>query len=169
MDTLSDSASYTTMVKAAVLRDTSEGNYTSRVQVDGTVPFVFQKGETLLWLFPDAEYYQPRTKTSYQGQSSGASFRVTKGMYYRLGEFKGNPVANTQMTLLDSGMVAITDKHIYYAGDLKSLRVRFDKIISISPYSDGIAIQRDSVTRLDAFKTGDGWFTYNLVTMLARE
>lgn len=168
-DVLSDNAAHMSLVKAAVLRDVMDGKYDTRVRVDGTMPFNFQKSETLLWLFPDAEYCQPRTRTSYQGRSSGVSLRVAKGVYYRIGQFQGNPVANTQIALLDTGMVAITNKHLYFAGDFKSLRVRFDKVVSVTPYSDAIAIQRDDVTRLDIFKTGDGWFTYNLVMNLAKE
>jgi hypothetical protein len=50
---------------------------------------------------------------------------------------------------------------------MKSLRIRYDEIISISPYSDAIAIQRDNASELDVLQTNDGWFTYNLVKNLA--
>jgi hypothetical protein len=35
-------------------------------------------------------------------------------------------------------------------------------------YSDGIGIQRDAASaKPEVFKTGDGWFAYNLITNLA--
>jgi hypothetical protein len=47
--------------------------------------------------------------------------------------------------------------------------VAYDKIVSFTPYSDGIGIQRDAQTaKPQVFVTGDGWFTYNLIANLAK-
>jgi hypothetical protein len=57
---------------------------------------------------------------------------------------------------------------VYFASSLKSFRVRYEKIVAFTPYSDGIGIQRDATTaKPQAFLTGDGWFVYNLVTNVA--
>jgi len=48
--------------------------------------------------------------------------------------------------------------------------VPYSKIVSFTPYSDGIGIQRDAASaKPQTFVTGDGWFIYNLVVNLARE
>lgn len=166
--TLYDNPSYLRLVQAAVLRDIVEGRVPARVNVSGNLPFNFQKSESLVWLFQDVEYLQPRTKTTYQGSTQGVSIRVAKGLYFRTGQFTGNPIVNTQITPIDIGILAATTKHIYIAGDTKSLRARYDKIITFIPYNDGISVQRDSVTRPDIFRTGDGWFIYNLLMNLAQ-
>ena len=60
-------------------------------------------------------------------------------------------------------MLRLTTTHIHFAGGRKRFRVRYDKIVSFDPYEDGFGIMRDAQTaRPQAFRTGDGWFTYNL-------
>ena len=165
---LDKNGAYTRVVKAAILRDILDGNIPQRVQIEGMLPFNFQKGEALVWLFQNVPYYEPRTRTRYSGEYSGVSLKIAKGVYYRMGGFRGNPVVTTQTVLVDSGILGITNKHIYFAGKTKSFRIRYDKIVSFIPYSDGIAIQRDATSaKPQIFVTGDGWFTYNLITNLA--
>ena len=43
----------------------------------------------------------------------------------------------------------------------------YDRIVDFEPYSDGFGIMPDAQTaRPQAFKTGDGWFAYNLAVSL---
>ena len=164
---LNTNESYLRLVKAGVLRDLLEGKIPNRVVLDGQLPINFQKSEQIIWIFQDVEYLQPRTRTTYEGRSSGVSFRVMKGVYYRVGQFKGNPIQTTQIVTVDKGILVATNKNLYFVGGAKSLRVPFNKIVTFQPYSDAIAISRDRVIKQDIFKTGDGWFTYNLISSVA--
>ena len=66
-------------------------------------------------------------------------------------------------------MLGLTTKHIYFAGGRKRFRVRYDRIVAFDPYEDGFGIMRDAQTaKPQAFRTGDGWFAYNLATNLAQ-
>jgi hypothetical protein len=70
---------------------------------------------------------------------------------------------------VDTGLLAITNKHIYFSGGEKDLRVPYAKVVAFHPFSNGVGIIRDtSNAKLQIFVTGDGWFTYNLITNLAR-
>ncbi len=43
-------------------------------------------------------------------------------------------------------------------------RVRHDRIVSYTPMEDGFSLTRDRANaRPEMFRTGDGWFTYNIV------
>ena len=45
----------------------------------------------------------------------------------------------------------------------------YDRIVSFEPYDDGFGIMRDAQTaKPQMFRTGDGWFPYNLATNLAQ-
>jgi len=166
---LDSNGAYTRLVQAALLRDVMNGKIPSRVSVEGDLPFNFQKSEQLVWLFPQVPYYEPRTRTTYSGGYSGVSIRVAKGLYWRTGGFRGNPVKHTEMIHIDTGLFAVTNRHVYYTGSVKSFRIKYQKIVSFSPFSDGIAIQRDAASaKPQVFKTGDGWFIYNLLTNLAK-
>jgi hypothetical protein len=165
---LNSNAAFAKLVQAGVLRDLMEGKLPSRHEVKGQLPFNFQKGEELLWAFPGVKYYEVRMRRAFVGGSQGFSVRVARGVYYRVGGFRGEAVQNAETVLVDTGLLGVTQEHLYFAGPLKSFRVRFDKIVSFTPYSDGIGFQRDALTaKPQALLTGDGWFVYNLVTNLS--
>ena len=67
------------------------------------------------------------------------------------------------------GLLGFTTKHLYYPGARKKFRVRYDRIVSFAPYDDGFGIMRDAQTaKPQTFRTGDGWFPYNLAANLAQ-
>jgi hypothetical protein len=155
-------------VKSAVLREVLAGRLPTRINVNGQLPFNFQSGETLVWLWQNVAYHEERIQRSYVGGSQGLSVRVMKGVYYRTSAFKGHPVETAHMALLDTGTLAATDRHIYFAGPRKSLRIPYDDMVSFTPYDTGIGIGRDSArAKPQVFVTNDGWFTCNLIQNLA--
>ncbi len=138
-------------------------------KVDGNLPFNLQKTENLVWVFQGVNYYEEKTRTRYVGGSQGVSIRIAKGVYYRTGAFKGERVQSSETVHADTGLLGVTNKHIYFAGSSKRFRIAFNKIVSFEPFSDGIGVQRDAQTaKAQSFQTGDGWFTYNLITNLAQ-
>ncbi len=165
---LDASGAFTKVTKAAVIRDVLHGVIPTHVKVEGNLAINLQKDEEVVWVFPRSEYLKDKTKRQYVGVSQGVSLRIMKGVYYRIGGFAGQPVDRTERVHIDTGMVVITNEHIYFAGPVKAVRVPYAKIVSFQPFSDGIGIIRDaSSAKPQIFVTGDGWFTYNLVTNLA--
>jgi hypothetical protein len=159
---------FSTILKSAILRDLLEGKLPERVEVAGMLLFNFHKLEKLVWLFQGVHYYEDKTRRQYVGRSHGVSIRIMKGVYYRTGSFRGHPIETTERAYIDSGILAITDKHLYFAGSSKSFRIPYTKIVSITPYSDGVTVQRDAMTaKPQTFLTHDGWFTYNLTMNLS--
>lgn len=152
-------------VRASILRDLLNGDeITNRIKINGNLPFKFQKSENLIWLFQNVELFEQRIKTTYKGGSQGVSLRIAKGVYYRTNSFKGHPVKTTKIVPIATGMVAITEKHIYFSSPIKNFRINYTKIITLDPYSDGIGITKDGVTaKPQVFKNVDGWFCYNFI------
>lgn len=166
---LDKNGALTKTAKAAVLRDVLSGVIPQRMSIDGSLPINLQKGERIVWAFPDSKYLEDKTRRKYVGNSQGVSIRVLKGVYYRVGAFKGQAVEQTERIHVDSGWVVATDKNIYFAGPRRSIRLPYAKIVSFEPFSDGIGVMRDSATaKPQVFVTGDGWFAYNLITNLSR-
>lgn len=159
---------YTRVAKAGVLRSLMQGQLPSRVSVAGGLPVNLQKGESVIWAFRNVEMFEDKTQREYVGRSQGMSFRIMKGVYYRIGGFKGKPVETTHRVKVDSGMLVVTDRNVYFAGPSKSIRIPFEKIVAFHPYDDGVGIMRDSANaKAQVFVTGDGWFTYNLFVNVA--
>ena len=68
-----------------------------------------------------------------------------------------------------SFLLGLTTKHIYFAGSGKRFRVRYDRTMSFDSFDDGFGIMPDAQSaRPQAFRTGDGWFPYNLAVNLSQ-
>lgn len=168
-DDIQKMAAQERVVKSAVLREVMDGKISQRITLTGTTLINFQKGETVLWAFADCKYLEDRTRKQFVGGSQGVSVRVAKGVYYRVGAFKGNSISYTERVHVDTGWMFVTSKNLYFAGTQKSVRIPYSKILSFEPFEDGIGIMRDAASaKLQIFATGDGWYTYNLVINLAR-
>ncbi|MCY4601921.1 MAG: hypothetical protein OXF27_18605 [Acidobacteria bacterium] len=76
----------------------------------------------------------------------------------------GVRTAAEETTHADTGTLCVTTKHVYFAGASERFRVRHDRIVSYTPMEDGFSLTRDRANaRPELFRTGDGWFTYNIV------
>ena len=167
---LVESGGYNRAARAKVLRQVIAGEPEAMGGDYSRVPFNFQKNEILVWLEPDTTYHELRTKREWVGGSQGVSIRIMRGVYYRTSAFKAQPVDTTYAANLGTGLLGFTTKHLYFAGVGKTFRVAYSKIISFEPFSDGFGIMRDAATaKPQIFATGDGWFSYNLVTNLSHQ
>ena len=161
---------HTNMVKAAVIREAAEGIVPQRQTANFPVPFNLMKSEQLVWLIQNVAYHEVVTRRQRRGHSHGLSIRIAKGLYYRPGVFRSQIHEWEETVHVDTGLMGITSKHIYFHGERKRFRIRYDRIVSFEPYSDGLGVMRDAQTaKPQSFRTGDGWFAYNLVTNLARQ
>ena len=161
---------HTQMVKGAVIREAAEGLVPERAQFDGRPPFNLMKSEQLVWIMQDVDYHEVVTRRERRGTSHGLSIRVAKGLYYRPGMFRSHMREWEETVHVDSGLLGITSKHIYFQGRRKRFRIRYDRIVSFEPYDDGFGVMRDAQTaKPQSFRTGDGWFAYNLVVNLAQQ
>ena len=160
---------HTSLVQAAVLRDVTQGIIPKRQRVNGAVPFNLMKSEQLVWVIQGVDYLETITRRERRGSSQGLSIRVARGLYYRPSTFRSRPIEWEETVHADTGMLGLTTKHIYFAGSRKRFRVRYDKIVTFEPFSDGFGIMRDAQTaKPQTFRTGDGWFAYNLAANLAQ-
>lgn len=156
------------IVKASIIRSISQGDIPDpKFSINGNLPFLFQKSEKLIWVFQGVEYLEQRTRTEYHGGSQGVSIRITKGVYYRTGAFKGQRVEVEELKNIGTGIVALTSKHIYFGGSQTSFKIPYTKIVALKTYSDGIQVQKDGVrSKPQFFKGLDGWFASNIITNL---
>ena len=159
----------TTMVQAAVIRDVASGVVPQRQNITGRVPFNLMNSETLVWVMGGVDYLEVVTRRERRGSSHGLSIRVARGLYYRPGVFRSRSVEWEETVHQDTGLLGFTTKHIYFSGPRKKFRVRYDRIVDFEPFSDGFGLMREAQTaKPQSFRTGDGWFAYNLAVNLAQ-
>lgn len=123
----------------------------SRIQIinriqTGTLPsinptgLILQKGEIAHWE-EAANYLEEKVvKRGYVGGSQGVSFRLMKGVTYRVGASKGNLVSETAVVPTSTGKLVITDRRVVFSGDKKSFNIKLDSVLNLDMYSDGLNI-----------------------------
>src|SRR5437867_2716469 len=77
---LDQNHAFTRVAMNAALREVLAGRVPSRQQVQGQLPFNFQKTESVVWVFPQVPYYEEKTTRSYVGGYQGGSVRIMKGV-----------------------------------------------------------------------------------------
>ena len=159
----------TSLVQAAVIRDVTQGIVPQRQNINGPVPFNLMKSEQLVWVIQDVDYLETVVRRERRGASHGVSIRVARGLYYSPRQFRSHAIEWEETVHADTGLLGLTTKHLYFAGSRKKFRVRYDRIVSFDPYEDGFGIMRDAQTaKFQTFRTGDGWFGYNLAANMAQ-
>ena len=168
-DELDNNGAFTKVAKGCVSRDILEGKFPERIHTYGMLPFNLQKAEKLAWVFKDVEYYEVNVRVRYLGGSQKTRARIAKDIYYRAQGFNDDEVQMPEVIHADTGLMGVTNKHIYFSGPSKKFRIDYDKIVTFDLFADGIGVQRDTETaKPQVFVTDDGEFTYNLITNLAQ-
>ena len=158
---------YERFLKASVIRELTEGVVPQRIKV-GYIPINLQKSEQLVWAFMDADYFEVKTMSEFRGGSQGIGIPIAKGVYYNPQQIRGKVHEWDETIRVGPRFLGITTNHIYFHGGAKSFRIPYDSIVSFEPLSDGFGLMRDvQDAKPERFRTGDGWFVYNLVTNLA--
>ncbi len=130
-------------------------------------PILLGKNESILWCYDNVTMYQEKTQKEFVGGHSGFTFRIIKGINYRVGSFKGRPVEHSYMDNAGTGSLYITNKHIIFHSSVRSVKVPYNKIIGINPYSDGMGIQRDGANAKQlVFQGFDCSFVLNVISLM---
>lgn len=133
------------------------------------VPIILGKNEYILWTYNDVSLYQEKITKEWIGRSQGMSFRVMKGVYYRVGKSKGHPVEHSSMDFQGKGTLYVTNKNLIFYSEAKSIKIPFNKIVGITPYSDGIAVHKDGTSQRQITLQGfDPWLIMNLLPNISR-
>ena len=156
------------LLKADLLQTIASGVVPDMpIDIRGNLPILINKNEKMIWVFAHGELLEQKTKRQIIGRSQGVSIRITKGVYYRTGAFKGTPIETTFLHSYGQCIVVLTNKTFYIWNSQKLIKIPYEKIISLDPYSDGIGIHKDGVTAKPIVIKGiDGWFTSNVINGL---
>jgi tetratricopeptide (TPR) repeat protein len=105
---------------------------------------IIQKGETVYWAEYGTLLEERVTGTRYVGGSQGMSFRVMKGVSYRVGASRGHAVSETGIVPISTGTLILTSKRVIFQGDRKSFSLKLDAILDMQFYKDGIKLAENN-------------------------
>lgn len=106
-----------------------------------------------------ADVLGSHTTTRRVGGSTGPSFRIAKGVYWRASAFSSQPIRQNYVAVDDSGTLTVTNKRVIFVGHKQNLALPIAKILSTEPYSDGFMLN-PTHGRSTTFRNGnqDAWF-----------
>lgn len=112
---------------------------------DGRLPTVeaprlmAKRGE-VVHLETSAALMKEVTMREFRAGSQGFSFRVAKGVRYRVGSTRGRMVnVGTTIQIADTGLLSVTNQRAVFMGDRKTIDMPYSKIVGMHLFSDAIS------------------------------
>lgn len=103
-------------------------------------PALMTKRGEVVHLETSAALLKQVSVREWQGASQGVSFRVAKGVRYRVGSTKRHLVTvGTELQVIDTGRLAVTNQRAVFLGETKTAEMLYSKLIGMQQYSDAIS------------------------------
>jgi len=112
---------------------------------------ILKENEELQVVVPNIRLLEARIVTTSTGGYGGPSFRVAKGVYFRVGAFGSQSESHEELRGVDQGVLTLTNKRLLFAGAKRTSEYSLARIISIEPYKDGIAVRATGHSRVQYF------------------
>lgn len=101
---------------------------------------ILKKGE-IAHLQERASLLKEVVQREYRGSSTGYSFRIMKGVYYRTGAQRGHMVeVGRSWQPEDDGVLVITSHRAVFTGTRRSVEMSYAKLLNMNVFADAIQI-----------------------------
>ncbi len=126
-------------------------------------PVVLRKKEAPRWV-EGATLLEERTRQVYVGGSRGVSVRIVKGVTWRVGASRGERLPVTEIQTIGQGSFIVTNQRTVFVGP-RQVIVPHGKLLSVTPFEDGIELHYEGQKRRQLFQVNDGELTAAAVIM----
>jgi hypothetical protein len=111
---------------------------TGRLPVLPTARIVLQRNE-VAHMDASADLLKEVVDREWQSGSSGFSFRIAKGVSYRVGSSRGRMVViGNRLAVEDSGVLTITSHRGVFTGARRSIEMPYKKLLRLQVFQDGV-------------------------------
>lgn len=118
-------------------------------------PVILKRAEEAVLVLQNITFKEPRAVRTSVGGYAGPTIRIAKGISFKLGGGSSRSVSHDEIKSIDKGTLTITNKRLIFTGSMKTLNYNLSKILSITDFEDGIAIQRDNKQKKEYFTGSD--------------
>jgi len=101
-----------------------------------------------------AALFEEQTSRVFQGGTQGVSFRLMRGVYYRVGGIRGRSVNQQEIKKTDTGILALSDRRLLFVGSMRTVDLPLSKIVRVTPFTDGLRVNLAS-GKIQQFETGE--------------
>ena len=126
-------------------------HYQPAHMICGPVPGGFDGDEEVLAVFPDVNLMELRAVRYSRGAYGGPTIRPSKGLSFRLGGAAGRSESVDELRAIDFGTLVLTSKRLAFLGSMHTNSVDLCDLISLQPYSDGIALHRERKQKAETY------------------
>ncbi len=103
-------------------------------------PQLMAKRGEIVHLEASAALMKEVTMHEFRAGSQGFSFRVAKGVRYRVGATRGHVVSvGTAIQVADTGQLSVTSQRIVFMGDRKTIEMPYSKLVGMHLFADAIS------------------------------
>jgi hypothetical protein len=114
-------------------------------------PVIVKSDEELLFALPGVTLKEPRAIRKSSGGYAGPSFRVAKGVYFRMGRFGSTSESHQEIRNIDQGVLTITSERLVFSGGMKTINLDLRKIVQVDPFTDGLALHKEGREKTQYF------------------
>lgn len=119
--------------------------------VDTSSGVVIKRGEVAILSLNNVILKEPRAVRVTHGGHAGPRIRVAKGISFGLGTFGAKSESHEEIREIDRGNLFLTNRRLIFSGTKRSATIRLNKIVSINPFDNGIALRRDGKQKTEYF------------------
>ena len=97
------------------------------------------------YFISDIVWNEPRRR-KYNVSYGGMTYRykIAKGLYFRMGSLDLKPMADEEMTPIDSGTLYLTNRRLIFMGARGSKNIKLQRILDLELFKDGVLIKKDA-------------------------
>ena len=114
-------------------------------------PVILKPNEDLLFVLPNVTLKEPRAVRKSTGGYAGPSFRIAKGVYFRMGRFGSTSESHQEIRTIDRGILTVTGERFVFSGGMKTINIDLRKIVQADPFVDGIALHKEGREKTQYF------------------
>ncbi len=120
-----------------------------------SAPVILKKNERAVLVLQNIAFWEPRAVRQTVGGYAGPTIHVAKGVSFRVGGMQARSESHEELRQIDMGVLTLTTRRMVFTGGKRTINIDLRKILSIEPYKDGIASQRENKQKTEYFLNTD--------------
>ncbi len=114
-------------------------------------PVLLKNDEKLSIIMHNVSFRESRAVRQTVGGYGGPTFRIAKGVSFRMGSVAARSESHEELRTIDHGSLILTNKRLIFIGSKRTNNINLNKIVAIEPYKDGIGSQRENKQKTEYF------------------
>jgi ribosomal protein L40E len=127
----------------------------AKIDSNTNSPIILKRNEETSLIMHNITLREPRAVRQTVGGYGGPTFRMAKGVSFRLGAVSARSESHEELKNIDQGTLVLTNKRLIFIGSKRTTNIDLTKIVAIEPYKDGIGSQRENKQKTEYYTGTD--------------